>query len=438
METEVKDMSYIRHLTAVHEEYQSRCLPLIASENATSKDVNEAVSSDLNHRYAEGLPGKRHYPGKKWVDDIELASIGVMKNLFNATKVDLRPLSGTQANLIVYTAFTNPGDTIMRMPTGKGGHISSGSRRLGGTAGTVRRLDAATFAFDEDEFNIDVDESVRIYKGLEKVGKRPKIILFGASIFLFPHPVRLFVDEIGLEPIIVYDAAHVAGLIAGGEFQNPFLEGADIITMSTHKTFFGPQHGAILMSNKYIDIHERPSEELLWKKIQRAVFPANVSNHHLGNMAGVGIAAEEMLDFGRDYAKQVIKNARTLGASLAALGYNIVGEDKGYTQSHMILLDAADIGGGKRIESYLENVGILANRNLLPWDRRFGCTVWNPSGIRIGVQEVTRLGFKEEEIKITAGLIHKAIIKKGCKRIGEEVAEMINKYRTVKYCFGGD
>lgn len=432
--------SQIRPVIEKHEDYQSSCLPLIASENVTSPDVTFAVMSDLNHRYAEGLPGKRHYPGKGYIDIVEIEANRKMRDLFDATKVDLRPLSGTQANLVIYTAFTNPGDTIMRMPTGKGGHISSGSRRLGGTAGTVSRLDAATFAFDEDEFNIDVDESIKIYNGLEKVGKRPKIILFGASVFLFPHPIGEFFEGIGPEPIIVYDAAHVAGLIAGGQFQNPFMAGADIITMSTHKTFFGPQHGAILVSDKYTDLKDRPEEEWLWKKIQRAVFPANVSNHHLGNMAGVGIAAEEMLEFGKVYALQTITNAKALAENLVALGYNVVGERNGYTESHQVVMDVSSIGGGKRIESYLEQVNILANKNLLPWDRRFGRTVWNPGGIRIGVQEITRLGFVKHDMQDVATMIHKAITKKGCRRVQKQVDEFMKVRRKcgIQYCFGVD
>jgi len=326
----------IKDLIKKHEEYQANCIPLIASENLTSPNVNRAVASDLNHRYAEGLPGKRHYPGRGIIDEIEIEAQERMKELFNVGFCDLRPLSGTQANLILYTAFTNPGDTIMRLATGKGGHISSGSRRLGGTAGSVRRLDAATFAFDEDEFNIDVDETKKIYDGLCKVGKTPKIALFGANVYLFPHPIHELSEYFGFETIVAHDIAHVGGLIAGGRFFSDPHRDLDVSTMSTHKTFFGPQHGAILANHI-----------ATFKSIQKAVFPANVSNHHLGNMAGVGIAAEEHLKYGKKYAQWVVGNAQVLAGALAEQGFKVVGEKKGYTRSHIVLLDVGDLGGAR-------------------------------------------------------------------------------------------
>lgn len=403
--------------------YHREVVPLIASENVTSLAVDFAAVSDLSHRYAEGLPGKRHYPGCKIVDKIEREAVRLMQDLFGAPFVDLRPLSGTQANLILYTAFTNPGDTIMRMATGKGGHISAGSRRLGGTAGTVRGLDCATFAFDEEEFNIDVDETLKIYNGLCKVGKVPKLALFGASVFLFPHPIRELKDEfIANGTIIGYDAAHVAGLIAGKEFQDPFEEGAQIITMSTHKTFFGPQHGAILSIG--------PDE--FNRKIQRATFPANVSNHHLGAMAGVGIAASELIKYGKEYAGQTIRNAKTLAETLHKLGLKVVGNGKQFTESHQVLLDVSDIGGAKA-ERRLEEAGILANKNLLPWDRRFGRTVWNPGGIRIGVQEVTRLGMTEANMEFLGKLIQEALSGGTSSRIRKTVKFFMENFGVVKY-----
>jgi len=191
----------------------------------------------------------------------------------------------------------------------------------------------------------------------------------------------------------------VAGLIAGKKFQDPLREGAEFMTMSTHKTFFGPQHGAIVGNPTGREV----------KDLQRAIFPANVSNHHVGNMAGVGLAAFEMLTYGEAYASQVILNAQKLAEYLVEKGYKVIGENQGYTESHMILLDVSGIGGGKKIERRLEEFGIIANKNLLPWDRRFGRTVWNPGGMRIGVQEVTRLGMKESDMSVIVGLIDRTI-----------------------------
>lgn len=415
-------MSEILNKIKHYEQERKSYINLIASENVTSKAVDYAVQSDLSHRYAEGLPGKRLYPGNELFDEIEIEAQDNMKKLFGCKYVDLRPLSGAQANLGLYTAFTLPGDTIMRLATGKGGHISSGSRRLGGGAGTVRLLDTVSFGFNEDEMNIDVDDTKKIFNGQVRIGHIPKIALFGASVFLFPHPIKELADY--MKPygtIIAYDAAHVAGLIAGNCFQKPFDEGVDIMTMSTHKTFPGPQHGAILGSK---DVDAK-----MWTKVQRAMFPALVSNHHLGAVAGVGIAAEEMLEYGVSYAENIIANAHKLAGELLERGVSVV---CGSTSSHQVLVDLKD-GKGKEVEKRLQDSHILANKNMLPWDRRFGHTIWNPSGIRIGVQEVTRKGMSRGEMEVIAGYLESAIAG-NINGLKERVSAFAEPFQEVQYC----
>ena len=210
-----------------------------------------------------------------YIDQVEEIAIQLAKKLFNAEFADVRAISGVIANLIVYTAFTEPGDHIMSISIPSGGHISYAKKKLWGTAGKVRGLKVHYFDFDEKEMNIDVDGTAKKVKRLEKQGKRIKLFIMGASVFLFPEPVkeiREIADEIGA--YIHFDGAHVAGLIAGGKFQDPLREGADVFTISTHKTLPGPQGGAVFSHNKHAEV------------LKKAAFPSTMSNHHLHLVAG--------------------------------------------------------------------------------------------------------------------------------------------------------
>jgi glycine hydroxymethyltransferase len=221
-----------------------------------------------------------------------------------------------------------------------------------------------------------------------------------------------------------YDAAHVAGLIAGGHFQDPLREGADVVSLSTHKTFFGPQHGGILSWEKYSE------------KLKRAAFPGMLSNHHLHAVAGVTIACTELLKFGNEYASQVIKNAKALGQALYERGFNVLAEHKGFTQSHVILIDITKLGDGGTIEKDLEKANIIINRNLLPWDIKEGRHFMHPGGIRLGVSEVTRLGMKESEMTEIAEFIKRVIVdKEQMEKVREDVAAFRKDYQKVHYCF---
>jgi len=244
-------------------------------------------------------------------------------------------------------------------------------------------------------------------------------------VFPFPHPVKELVDavhEVGAT--VGYDAAHVAGLIAGGQFQDPLREGADVVSLSTHKTFFGPQHGGILS-------WEKNSE-----KIKKATFPGMVSNHHLHSVAGLTVACAEMLEFGKAYASQIVKNAKALAQALFEKGFNVLAEHKGFTQSHVILIDITKHGDGGTIEETLEKANIIINRNLLPWDIKEGRHFMHPGGIRMGVSEVTRLGMKEPEMEEIAEFIKRTIIdKERLETVRVAVAQFRTKYQKVHYCF---
>jgi len=348
-----------------------------------------------------------------------------MKKLFNAEFVDVRPVSGVVANLVVYTTFTSPGDVMMALSIPCGGHISMGKKELGGTAGSVHDLVVEYLPLDYKELNIDVDKAKERVKKLTQEGKPPKLVMFGASVFPFPHPVRDLADTFrDVGATVAYDAAHVAGLIAGGCFQDPLREGADVVTLSTHKTFFGPQHGAVLSWDKHAE------------RIKRATFPGLVSNHHLHAVAGVAVACAEILEFGREYAQQIIKNSKALGQALYERGFDVLAEHKGFSESHVILIDVTKFGDGGTIEKELERANIIINRNLLPWDIKAGRHFMHPGGIRLGTLEVTRLGMKESEMVDVAEFMKRVVIdKENVEKVKTDVVKFRKDYQRVHYCF---
>jgi glycine hydroxymethyltransferase len=412
-----------------HEKMISECIPLIASENVTSLAVRRALNSDFMHRYAEGWVGERVYAGCKYIDEIESECIRMMSELFGAKFVDVRPISGVVANLAVYTALTSPGDTTMSLSIPCGGHITTGKYELGGTAGAVHGLRVEYLPFDYKEMTIDVDAAKKKISELDDSTRIPecwiKLVVFGASVFLFPHPITEIAEFVhSIRGKVSYDAAHVAGLIAGKQFQDPLREGADVMSMSTHKTFFGPQHGAVVSDGKFVN------------ELKKAVFPGLVSNHHLNAVAALAVACAEMKEFGESYAKQVIDNAKALGQALYERGFSVLAEHKGFTESHQLVVDVTKVGDGGAIEKQLETAGVLVNRNLLPWDIKEGRHFMHPGGIRIGVSEVTRLGMKEQEMMDIAEFIKRSVLKReDAKKLREEIKVFRKKYQRMCYCF---
>lgn len=273
------------------------------------------------------------------------------------------------------------------------------------------------FPLVKDGFHIDIDKT----KDLIRIC-RPKVLVFGRSLFLFPEPIkelRDICDEYKIK--IIYDAAHVLGLIAGGKFQDPIGEGAFIVTGSTHKTFFGTQRGVILsnMGNQE------------WQKVDKGAFPGSSSNHHLDTLVGLAVATQEIISFGKEYAEQTIKNAKTLAKALKRLGFNVLGEEYDFTETHQVAVDVKEFGGGKMVASLLKENDIILNMNILPHEPLRNVTT--PDGIRIGVQEMTRVGMKEDEMERIASLM------KECLADGKEVREEVNRFRSefteVKYSF---
>lgn len=397
---------------------------MIASENATSPAVRNAMASDFGHRYAEGLLGgrdeeglqifERFYQGTRFFDDIESAAMKLTEELFSAEHANLVPISGAVANLVAYSALAKYGDTISGLSIMCGGHISHTHISAAGVMG----LKDFPYPFDNKEMNIDVDGAKKIVRE-----KQPKLMILGGSLFLFPHPVREMreiADE--YDAYIMYDGAHVSGLIAGGQFQNPLKEGVDIFTSSTHKTFPGPQ-GGMIMCKSYLK-----------EKVDNSAFPGLMSNHHLHHVAGYAIAAAEMKKFGKAYARSIVKNSKALAQALSERGFNVLCEHKGFTQSHQVVMDVTNIGHASEIAQNFESANMIINKNLLPWDSLEHTK--DPSGIRIGVQEITRFGMKEGEMEEIAELMKKiAIDGSAAEKIKNDVVELKRNFTEIGFSF---
>jgi len=418
----------ILKLIKEHHEWFNNSIPLIASENIPSPAVREAVASDFGNRYAEGWPGERVYAGCTFIDKVENICNDLARSVFKAEFADCRATSGVVANLAIYSAFSNPGDTMIASSIPTGGHISHGKKEHSGTAGLVHGLVIEHFPFSKENMTIDVELTKKKVDTMIDEGKGPKIAMFGGSLFLFPHPVKELSEFLHDRNVYInYDGAHVAGLIAGGQFQDPLREGADSMTMSSHKTLWGPQGGIIVSVEKYSD------------SIKKAIFPGNTSSHHLHHVAGKAVALAESLEFGEEYAKQVIKNAKMLAYSLANHGFNVLGEKRGYTESHQLAVDVSNYGDGGTIEKDLEKCNIILNRQLLPGDIKEGRNYFHPSGIRIGVPEVTRLGMKEDEMQEIATFIKKIVIdKQDNAKVLQNVTEFKKNFQKVHYAFDNE
>ena len=395
-------------------------LPMIASENIVSPRVAEMLVTDLHGRYAEGLPGKRYYQGCGPFDDIESLGIELAQQVFGARFANIQSTSGTNSNLAVLKALTKPGDAITAVSTADGGHISHANM---GAVG-MRGLDLHTYPWDAQRMEIDVDAAVKmIHK------QRPKLALFGQSMILFPTPMKEVAEaahDVGAH--VMYDGAHVLGLIAGGQFQDPLREGADVMTGSSHKTFPGPQGGFVLSDSE---------DEKFHRKLNSGVFPGVCSNYHLHHMAGKVIALAEFQAFGADYARDTVANAQALGAALAMRGFDVLAEERGFTQTHQVVTrhGEPDSGAGAKAAQDLEDAGIITNMNMLPGDSK----PLRPSGLRLGVQELTRVGMGRDDMDAVAEFYKRVLHdKENISRVRADVAAFKAERQTVGYCFNDE
>ncbi len=411
-----KEVERILELTKEQNVWRrTQTLNLIASENVMSPLAESVYMSDFMSRYAEGKPYKRYYQGTKYVDEIETLTMELMNEITRSKHCDLRAVSGTIANAAVFRVLAEPGEKALIAPVQAGAHVS---HTKFGTLGALG-IQHIELPFDMENINVDIDKSIKM---IEEI--KPKFVVLGGSLYLFPHPAKELAPHVhAVNAKLVYDAAHVYGLIVGEVWHNPLQEGADIMTASTHKTFPGPQGGAIFA------INDEP-----FKQISKTIFPWFISNHHLHRLPATGVTAVEMREYGKNYASQIIKNSKKLAEALAERGFKVIGEHLGYTKSHQVAVDVRQFGGGEKIAKLLEDANIIVNKNLLPYDKPEA--VSDPSGLRIGVQEMTRYGMKENEMEEIADLFKILIIdRKDVNEVKRKVIEFRKNFLEVKYTF---
>jgi glycine hydroxymethyltransferase len=362
---------------------QEEGLEMIPSENFVSPAVLEALGSVLTNKYSEGYPGKRYYGGCEFIDEVEQLAIDRAKQMFGAEHVNVQPLSGAPANVAVYFALLKPGDTVLGMDLSHGGHLTHGH--------PVTYM-AKIYNFVRYKTNAEglIDLENLRQMALEH---KPKIILVGYSAYsreIEYEKIKAIADEVGA--ITMADIAHIAGLIAGGQMNNP-VPIFDIVTTTTHKTLRGPRGGMIMCKEKFA------------KDIDKSVFPGFQGGPHENNIAAKAIAFKEALEpeF-KEYAKQIKTNAKVLEAEFNAMGYKLC---FGGTDNHLLLIDVSSKGvSGKEAQIALDKAGITVNKNMIPDDPR---SPMDPSGIRLGTPALTTRGMKEAEMKTIANWIDEAI-----------------------------
>ena len=365
---------------------QNTGLQLIASENFTSPDVMRATGSVFTNKYSEGYPGKRYYGGNSVVDDVEALAIERVKKLFGADHANVQPHSGASANMAVYLGLLKPGDTILGLSLDHGGHLTHGSPV--NASGILYNF--VNYGVSGGDQRIDLDE-VRSM-ALEH---RPKMIVAGTTSYsrrLEPEPFRRIADEVGA--LLMFDIAHLAGLVAGGAHPNP-VPYADVVTFTTHKTLRGPRGGCILCKSEHAQV------------IDKAVFPGSQGGPLEHAVAAKAVAFREALDPSfREYAHQIVRNASALASELTKHGFRIV---SGGTDNHLMVVDLRTFDAectGKEAQAVLDEAGITLNKNTVPDDPR---SPFVTSGVRIGTPAVTTQGMKEPEMAEIASLIAEAL-----------------------------
>ncbi|MCB9419069.1 MAG: serine hydroxymethyltransferase [Ardenticatenaceae bacterium] len=368
-----------------------RCINLLAPEAPTSPTVRRLLAAEIGTRAAEGHIGRvnRWFAGTQYIDEVESLCVELLKKAFRCNYADHRLMGSMLGNLTVYHALVKPGERIMTASQPFGGHSSN---RPDGPAGT-RGLEIYDIPYDPATLEVNLDQFAE-----EALRIRPKLVVMGMSMTLFPLPVREMVDIIApWGGKFVFDGAHQAGLIAGGQFQDPLREGAVILTGSAGKTFSGPQSGMIMWNDP--DLTEPLTE---------AIFPVLVATHQVNRVAALAVAAAEMLEYGNVYMAQIVKNSKALGKALEQRGIPVLAAERGYSETHQVIANVRQFGGGLDVAHKLAEANLITNKNLIPgdtpadWDR--------PSGLRMGTIEVTRLGLMEADMETIAEFIKRVLI----------------------------
>ena len=401
-----------------NEEWRGQqCINLLAPEAPTSPTVRALLSSEIGTRAAEGHIGRvnRWFAGTQHIDEVESLCVELLKLAFRCRYADHRLMGSMLGNLAVYQAFTQPGDTIMSAAQPFGGHSSN---RFDGPAG-MRGLKIVDVPFHADELDVDLDAFANVARQV-----RPKVVVMGMSMTLFPLPVREMSNIIAeWGGRFIFDGAHQAGLIAGGQFQDPLNEGAAVLTGSAGKTFSGPQSGMMMWN-----------EPALTAPLTEAIFPVLVATHQVNRVAALAVAAAEMLEYGKVYMAQIVKNSQALGRALDERGIPVLCANKGYSRTHQVIANVKQFGGGLEVAHRLAQANLITNKNLVPGDGRED---WDrPSGLRMGTIEVTRLGMREEDMVTIADFMARVLIRgEAPATVGRDVLDFRLPQQTIYYNF---
>jgi glycine hydroxymethyltransferase len=403
----------VKQLYGLHDDFREKsCVNLVASENVMSPTAKAFLGSDLGFRVCDGPVGKKIFgTGIQYLEELETICVEASRRLFKAEYVEHRLLSGTMGCAAVLYALAKNGDTVMSQSSDAGGVVCN---RPEGPAGYIG-LKVVDLPWDSDAMNVDSE-------AFEEAAKeaRPRLIILGAMITLFPYPVKEIAEiakDLGAR--VAYDRAHIGGLVAGGRFQDPLGEGSDLLMVNTHKQMGGPP-GALILSN----------DEEVARKISETTFPFLVATPYCNKFAALAVTLSELMEYGAEYADQIVRNAKALAAELDILGVPVMCRSLGYTESHQVLLDVRVHGGGFEAERRLAEAHMICNKMPLPGDS------WTErSGLRLGVNEVTRRGMKEKNMKDLAEFISRALVEGEQAKIGVEVADYMKSYQKVMYCF---
>lgn len=397
-----------------------RCINLLAPEAPTSPTVRALLSSEIGTRAAEGHIGRvnRWFAGTQYIDEVEALCVELLKMAFRCRYADHRLMGSMLGNLAVYHALTQPGDVIMSASQPCGGHSSN---RHDGPAGT-RGLRIIDVPYDPVELEVNLEAFAKTAREVQ-----PKLVVMGMSMTLFPLLVREMSDIIAeWGGKFIFDGAHQAGLIAGGQFQDPLNEGAAVLTGSAGKTFSGPQSGMIMWN-----------DSSLTKPLTEAIFPVLVATHQVNRVAALAVSAAEMIEYGKMYMAQIVKNSQALGQALDERDIPMLCAHKGYSQSHQVIANVKQFGGGLEVAYRLAQANIITNKNLIPGD---GPEDWDrPSGLRIGSIEVTRLGMREKDMETIADFIARILVQtEAPELVGKDVIDFRLPQQTLYYNFDND
>jgi len=406
-----KTDSQIAKLIEKEIERQKTSLEMIPSENHTSPAVREALGSVLTDKYAEGYPRKRYYAGLKFYDKIETLCQERAKKLFKVAHVNVQPYSGSPANLAVYFAVCELGDTIMGMSLPHGGHLTHGWK-----------VSFSGKYFKSVQYGVDKETNLLNYQEIEGLAKKakPKLIWVGATAYprIFDwKKLGKIADLAGA--YLAADIAHIAGLIVAGVHPSP-VPFVHIVTTTTHKTLRGPRGGMIMVTEK--GLKKNPE---LAKKIDRSIFPGLQGGPHENNIAAIAVCLKEASKPAfKKYGKQIVKNSKTLASELLKYGFNLITNG---TDNHLILIDLRNKGVlGPEAQDRLEKAGITVNKNSIPFDPN---PPFKPSGLRLGTPAITTRGMKEKEMKLIAAWINEVILNpKSCLKIREEINKFCKKF----------